>query len=492
MSVPTGHRVFVVKKQTSAIALFVKDEAHDIISWLSWHIALGFNRIFVYDDQSSDGTYEIAQSCAEIYGVETLRASAVSGFYHDRKQNCYFDAIGKAKGRYDWIALLDSDEYVSLDGSDDINAFLNTFSETDTGIALNWCIYGSSEKILKDKVPTYQSFTYRSQPDLEDNTFVKRFVRPEAVDLSENSSHKLRLSYGNYVDALGRPVHWTSEETKDVLWEKAKINHYICRSREHFVDWVRSRPEPEASHALDYWSHFDRNDNHAPQTPDRIHAANIVYDTIKKAVFHSSMHNFLVRGNSLGKEKNPLLPTRRVEFFHLKNFQGDDLCVDTIDGYLIQGAGRERVLAAIPYAGNRIWIFRNPSLASSNIHFHIKNSSCHAYCYDLEFEANEMDASIFIKSPQTGKCLSAPPEGNRLEFTADGAVGQRKFHFSEKISETVFHGEHEYSETDMVYYILNSGGSFSYEEFTLKFANLSRAEMENLRTLFGQQIRAIL
>lgn len=492
MSAPTVHRVFVVKKETSAVVLFVKDEAHDIIAWLSWHISLGFDRIFVYDDQSSDGTFDIAKSCAEIYGVEVFRTSAIPGSYHDRKQNSYFDAIGKARGRYDWITMLDSDEYVSIDGSDDINAFLGNFSETDTAIALNWCIYGSSEKILKDRVPTYQAFTYRSKADFEDNTLVKSFVRPEAVDPAVKSSHRFGLSYGNYVDALGRPVEWTSEETKAVVWEKARINHYICRSREHFVEWFRNRPDPETAQGPDYWSHFDRNDSHAPQDPDRVTAANAVCANIKKAVFHASMHDFLVRGNSLERGRNPVLPTRKTEFFHLKNFRGDDLSVDRIDGYLSQGEGSEQVLAAIPYAGNRIWIFRDPSLVSSNIHFHIKNSSCHTYCYDLEFESNATDASIFIKSPKTGKYLTSPSEGSRLEFTTDGAEDQRKFHFSEKVSDTTFHGENEYSEADMVYYILNSGGSFSYEEFILKFANLNRAEMENLRNLFGQQIRAIL
>lgn len=44
-----------------ALALFVKDEFSDIAGWVAWHAALGVKTFFIFDDHSSDGTWEILQ-----------------------------------------------------------------------------------------------------------------------------------------------------------------------------------------------------------------------------------------------------------------------------------------------------------------------------------------------------------------------------------------------------------------------------------------------
>lgn len=474
--------------------LFVKDEAHDIMAWLSWHISLGFNKIFVYDDHSTDGTYEIAKSCEGHYNVEVLRTSMLEGNFYYRQRDSYFDAIRRSKGHYEWIAMLDGDEYISIDGSDDVNNFLGKFGENDTGIALSWCIYGSSSRVLKDKVPTYQAFSHRSTPELDDNTLVKSFVRPEAVSFVYDNPHKYNLSYGNYVDALGQTVEWRPGATKKVLWEGARVNHYICRSMEHFIGRIKRRLGSDLSNSTVYWSHFDRNDVFDPQDQNRINAANTVYANIKKAVFQYSMQSFLEKGNALEDRKEGLLPGRKVEFFHLKNFHGEHLSLNNIDGHLIQGEAFERIWAAIPYDSNKLWIFRNPFMYSSNVRFHINQSAQTSYCYEFEFEKNDSDDAIFIKSQKTGKYLTSipAPQGGSVEFTRETASNWEQFYFGEKVAELNFFGDKEYSVSDMIYFMLNSSGLFSYEEFILKMATLNDSDVVNINHLLGKQIMSII
>lgn len=483
-----------MQKEKSAIALFVKDEAHDIMAWLSWHISLGFDKIFVYDDHSTDGTYEILKACEGTYNVEVVRTSLLEGNFYYRQRDSYFDAIKKSIDHYEWIALLDGDEYVRIDGTEKINDFLNKFSAEDTAIALSWCIYGSSSRVLKDKVPTYQVFNYRSTPELNDNTLVKSLVRPEAVNFSYENPHKYNLSYGRYADAVGQPVEWRPGATKNILWEGARINHYICRSMEHFIDRIKRRLGSDLSNSTVYWSHFDRNDVYDPQDQSRIDAANAVYENIKKSIFQYSLKNFLNKGNASLNTENGLSPKRKVDVFHLKNSHGEYLSLNNVDGHLFQGEGFEKILVALPYGNEKIWLFRNPSVYSSNVRFHINHSAQTNYCFEFEIEPDDADGSIAIKSQKTKKYLTCIPlsHGGSVEFSRETVSEWEKFYLGEKVTNLEFFGENEYSASDMIYYMLNSAGNFSYEEFILKSSTFDRDDKMKLKSLLGIQIMSIL
>lgn len=61
-----------------ALALFVKNEVNSIAHWVAWHLALGFDKLFIYDDESSDGTYEVLQSCAKMYDISLASTASVT------------------------------------------------------------------------------------------------------------------------------------------------------------------------------------------------------------------------------------------------------------------------------------------------------------------------------------------------------------------------------------------------------------------------------
>nr|WP_228121521.1 glycosyltransferase family 2 protein [Gluconobacter cerevisiae] len=487
-----SNKASVVQKEKSAIVIFVKDEAHDIMAWLSWHISLGFKKIFVYDDHSTDGTYEIAKSCEDIYNVEVFRTSMKEGNFYYRQRDSYFDAIQRASGHYEWIAMLDGDEYISIEGSNNINDFLEKFTENDTAIALSWCIYGSSSRVLKDKVPTYQAFNYRSTADLDDNTLVKSFVRPEAVNFSYENPHKYNLHYGNYADSLGRPVQWRSGATKDIVWEGARVNHYICRSMEHYIGRIKRRLGSDLSNSTVYWSHFDRNDVYDPQDQMQINLANDVYKNIQRNIFKFSLKTFLINGNYSDDLLNSSIKPENIDIFYLKSSHGSYLSINNIDGHLVQGEGYEKIMVAILQDSNKILIFRSPFVYSSNIRFHINLSAQTSYCYEFDFEYS--GDRIYIKSQKTGKYLTAIPEnqGGSVEFSREHAAGWEMFSIAEKVGEFTFFGKKNYSSSDLIYYMLNSGGNFSYEEFILKLSTFNTSDTINMCNLLGVQIMAII
>lgn len=79
-----------------------------------------------------------------------------------------------------------------------------------------------------------------------------------------------------------------------------------------------------------------------------------------------------------------------------------------------------------------------------------------------------------------------------MEFSREEASDWEKFYFGEKVSELTFVGDNEGPASDLIYYMLNSAGSFPYEEFLLKSATLESNDRMNLKSLLGPQIMSII
>lgn len=243
-----------------AVALFVKNEFSDITGWLAWHFAIGVDTVFVYDDHSTDGTWEILQAASKFLDIKLYRTNPElqSNFYW-RQRDSYLDAAKKALDQnYDWIAFLDGDEYIYIDLFDDVHPFLAQFPDAE-GVALNWCIYGSGGKVVRPKTSTPEAFVWRANETLNDAVLVKSFIRPQYLREPYQNPHRFSVDDEKYVDANGMKVNWEGA-TKKINWSGARVLHYICRSMEHYVERIRRRLNADMSNSTVYWDHFNRND----------------------------------------------------------------------------------------------------------------------------------------------------------------------------------------------------------------------------------------
>ncbi|QEH95799.1 glycosyltransferase family 2 protein [Gluconobacter thailandicus] len=244
---------------TVAIALFVKNEFSDIAGWIAWHRALGVKTFFIFDDHSSDGTWEIIQSAAAVCDIRAMRTDPLAepDFYL-RQRNSFMAAAEMAKGHYDWIGFLDGDEYVYLKHQDNLPEFFSKFQDADA-VALSWRIYGSSGRVVRPKITTVEAFTQHSTPDLGDNRLIKSFVRPEKLGSTYHNPHWYDIPVDRYVRADGRPVNG-QDANQEIDWNDAFVMHYICRSMEHYIQRIKRRLNADLSDSAVYWQHFDRND----------------------------------------------------------------------------------------------------------------------------------------------------------------------------------------------------------------------------------------
>ena len=243
-----------------AVVVFVKNEYPDFCAWLAWYVAIGVDTIIVYDDHSTDGTWEAALAASRCFDVRPLRTDRSVRPFTARQRETYLAALRLFRDQFDWIGFLDADEYLYLRTASDLPSFLAGFPHA-AAIAFSWCIYGSNGHLLKPSAPTVEAFTRHSSADFEHNRSVKSFVRPRLAIDRWRDPHTFDVGGGAYLDPRGQPVRWGGPGAINHPpdWSVAKLMHFIPRSMEHFVERVRRRSDLQG-HTNEYWSVFNVNE----------------------------------------------------------------------------------------------------------------------------------------------------------------------------------------------------------------------------------------
>ncbi len=243
-----------------AVVLFVKDEFPDFCGWLAWYFSIGVDTIIVHDDHSTDGTWEAAVAASRCLDVRPFRTDLAVQPFTARQRDVYLGAIKQFRDEFDWIGLLDADEYLHLREDVGLPSFLSRFPEAGA-VAFSWCIYGSNGHLLKPAASTLEAFTRHSLSSFGHNRSVKSFVRPKMVVDRWRDPHTFEIGGAPYVDPRGNPVRWGGPGaiSHDPDWSVAKLMHFIPRSMEHFVERIRRRSDLWG-HSNGYWNVFNMND----------------------------------------------------------------------------------------------------------------------------------------------------------------------------------------------------------------------------------------
>nr|WP_249196945.1 glycosyltransferase family 2 protein [Gluconobacter cerinus] len=256
----------------TGVVLFVKNEVEDIASWIAWHAYCGFSTVIIYDDYSTDGTWEVIHEAAKVFDVRTLRAADADQF-NIRQQRTYIDALERFREEFDWLLFLDSDEYLDIRDGSSVAEFLSQYPDAN-GVALNWCCFGSGGHVIKPPTPiVFENYTTRSEPDFEYNYTTKSFVRPKQTDPVYINPHRFQVN-GPYVTTDHQPVSWKDEHpdrTKTLAqWDVARVHHYVIRSAQHYIEKMQRRVDiREAGIGMGLFIHCDRNDHYDPTLPEQ-------------------------------------------------------------------------------------------------------------------------------------------------------------------------------------------------------------------------------
>ena len=242
------------------VVMMVRDERFDVSAWISWHIVIGFTTIIIYDDFSTDGTWEYLSSLSYDGLIIQRALLPEEDNFQLRQKACYEDALDRAGSLCDWLAFIDSDEMLDFSDEGGVQEYLGRFEDFDA-VAINWCMYGSNSHVLKPRASMAVAYRAHSREDFPTNRHVKCIVRPAAARGKYLNQHAFDLIPERYADSTGVPVRWSKTPgivEAEVNWTLAKVRHYQCRSVEDFV--IRARRRTDISYKTHDLFQLDRNE----------------------------------------------------------------------------------------------------------------------------------------------------------------------------------------------------------------------------------------
>jgi hypothetical protein len=170
----------LAKKYNIVIHTMAKNEHHILNEWITHHILLGVEHIFIYDDFSK---YPISEKIKELPSFISEKVTVFrldcefnemnkhSKYYHHQFSNIYkkdkqLYYIHYFLERYThvstWCFFCDVDEFIYLKGDANIHDFLNQYNHYNS-LVIPWLVYGSSFHINQPDGLVMEHFRYHDR-----------------------------------------------------------------------------------------------------------------------------------------------------------------------------------------------------------------------------------------------------------------------------------------------------------------------------------------
>ncbi|MCF2447702.1 glycosyltransferase family 92 protein [Dyadobacter sp. CY345] len=250
------------KKQSYylTICCIVKDENEYLKEWMNYHIKIGIEHFYIYDNESKIAVSETLK----MLGLENY-ATVIKIYGKAKQVTAYNDCLKRRSAFSQWIGFIDADEFiVPKSTSGDLPGFLKDF-ENVGGLGINWLVFGSSGYIKRTLRSQLRSFLKRSQASFPINRHVKLIVQPRFVKRSIGA-HLFSYKKGHF--AVNEHFSQITSSYSDTSVDKIQINHYYCRSLEEYQDKVE-RGLADTSKRTRKMEDFHNHDREANAVEDR-------------------------------------------------------------------------------------------------------------------------------------------------------------------------------------------------------------------------------
>lgn len=230
--------------------LIFKDSASYLHEWLAWHIHQGIEHFWLYDNGSQDDWCEVVQPWRPMATIEALPWPGKC-----RQLEAYADCLNRARGRVQWLAFIDDDEFLqTTDPHHSLLKVLDRYRDM-AGVAVPWMVYGSAGANWRADGWVIERFTHRApEPDMH----VKCIVRPERILAPMVSGHQFQPVDGHQI-VDENFQHMTSPFAARPSTSMLRINHYLVKSWAEYRLRRLGRPpvDGSATHPESSWREWD-------------------------------------------------------------------------------------------------------------------------------------------------------------------------------------------------------------------------------------------
>lgn len=247
-----------------ALICIAKDEDYYIKEWCEYHLKLGFNHIFIYENNWVC-QYRNPQLTRIQFNGYNLQCKAYNHFIQTYSKD------------FDFGLFIDVDEFLVLKHEKQIQSFLEKFKDY-LGVGINWKLHGDNrhDLVLKDCFSLVKRFT---RSDDKINKHIKtclnfRYIREHNINsIQFICPHCVGFEHHIISSDL---QHEISGPFNEHTCDDALLFHYYCKTKQEYVNIKRKRgfaDHPDAKPYKD--SDFDK---HNLNTISSLNAYNFYFD----------------------------------------------------------------------------------------------------------------------------------------------------------------------------------------------------------------------
>ena len=223
-----------------------------IIEYVDYHVGLGVDKIFIYDNN-----YEGEEHFEDVIPSELLNDKVeIINFRNLSKcqMKAYQDCYDKYNKEYDWMIFIDCDEYLYMEGFNNIKDFLkqDKFKNYEL-IHINWMNYGDCNNIVYENKPLKERFhtpilplDWKKNLTVCENDHVKSIVRGGLKEVAWIATPHTPCGNLKCCDANGNSCHPHSPFLP-FDYTSAHFKHYTTKTLEEWINIKVKRGFPDGN-----------------------------------------------------------------------------------------------------------------------------------------------------------------------------------------------------------------------------------------------------
>lgn len=215
-----------MKQYTLTTVLLIRDENEYLPEWLAWHVAQGGEHFYIYDDSRESSVLDVLGDYAPLCTVRDAKR-----YQYHLQFEAYIDALRRFGHETEWMAFIDTDEFIrSADGTS-VTAMLNAMPSSAAAVLCPWVVYNANGQMNKTSGTVRERFTQTVEWPFQNPNW-KSIVRPALVETMAAHS-PIKMSEG----AVLVDTHGVGVADKYALpADKLVVDHYFTKSYEEWAE----------------------------------------------------------------------------------------------------------------------------------------------------------------------------------------------------------------------------------------------------------------
>lgn len=228
----------------TCICCIAANENRYIREWVEHYLKLGFDKIFIHDNNPINGEKfdDVIEDYINSGQVQIINVRGIKSMLF--QMIVYEKFYAEHNQEYDWIAFFDCDEFLILKQDKTIQEYLSRpcFDNCDF-IKINWKVFDDNDLVHYDSRPLMTRFT-RCIDDTTvtvcswpENESIKSIIKGRRKNIVWKLHPHCPSTYGlTSVNDIGETLSSSSAPHHKVNTDLAQLNHYQMKTIEEYVN----------------------------------------------------------------------------------------------------------------------------------------------------------------------------------------------------------------------------------------------------------------